>query len=247
MQFGEYIKKYVGLESYGYDASDDFLFDRAVYAWLDTVNSMPYLHWAEILAVNYDTGSRRFKMFSALSDLAISGMGTNIGQTELMTRINEIFKLTMEPNIEGIPIGTAQITVRRDVDVSESCLIVAESMNKEYRVSNSVPRLREWTLSGYVSSISVMIDAPFLIKPTIQLQCLLLDTYAKSRRPVWFKTNTGAFHKVLIKNLTMTQQPEWMNGVKVDIVLKEFMPVIAHSKLADTGSADKSNEEEANS
>ena len=120
-------------------------------------------------------------------------------------------------------------------------------MNKEYRASNSVPRLREWTLSGYVSTISAMIDAPFLIKPTIQLQCLLLDTYAKSRRPVWFKTNTGAFHKVLIKSLTMTQQPEWMNGVKVDIVLKEFLPVIAHSKLADTGSADKSNEEEANS
>jgi len=219
-------------------STDETEFESMIYSYLDTVNTDPLVHWGVIAASGAATGSERFNMFTATDYFvgAIPG-ASYLKNNKAVELLNYILKITMDPNIEGIPIGTSQISVTRDVDISESCFIVPKMNNKEYRADNAVPRLREWTINGYLSTMSSFADYGLIIKPTIVVQMKLLDTYAKSRRPVWFKTSNGTFHRVQIKHMQITQDPTMMNGAKVDIILKEYFPIVVSSTLRSSSTA----------
>lgn len=218
--------------------TDETEFESMVYSYLDTVNTDPLIHWGVIAASGAATGSKRFNVFTATDYLvgAIPG-AQKLKNNKAVELLNYILKITMDPNLEGIPIGTAQISVTRDVDISESCFIVPEYNNKEYRADNAVPRLREWAISGYLSTLSSFADYGLIIKPTIVVQMKLLDTYAKSRRPLWFKTSNGTFYRVQIKHMQITQDPTMMNGAKIDLVLKEYYPMVIKSTLRNSSTA----------
>ena len=221
-------------------STDETEFEKTVYTYLDTVNTEPLMHWSAIAASGVTTGSKRFNMFTATDYVVGAIPGASVlKDNKAVDLLNYILKITMDPNIEGIPIGASQISVTRDVDISESCFIVPKSDNKEYRADNAVPRLREWTISGYLSTMSTFADYGLVIKPTILVQMKLLDTYAKSRRPVWFKTSNGTFHRVQIKHMVIAQDPTMMNGAKIDLVLKEYFPIVINSTLRSSSTAEE--------
>lgn len=238
-------KKYEEIKE-GTISTEDTGFEKLIYEFLDTVNTEPLLHWGVIITDAVAVGSRRFHVFTASDELIgkIPYVG-KLKNNRAVEMINYLFQITMDPNIEGIPIGTAQISVTRDVDISESCFIVPEDKTKEYKADNSVPRLREWSISGYIATMSSFADYGLIIKPTILVQMKLLDTYAKSRRPVWFKSNNGTFHRVQIKHLQITQDPTMMNGAKVDIQLKEYFPITVKTTLRSSTTSEQVTEEEA--
>lgn len=139
------------------------------------------------------------------------------------TMASIIDKALTEPNIAGIPISTARIETNRDIEVSESMVVVQSTKNRTYWTDNAVPRLKEWTIEGYLTTISP-IDAGYLIKPSLQWQAYYLDVCAKSRRPVLFKTNRGEFVKVQITNLHTNEEASYNNAIQVTISLKEYNP-----------------------
>lgn len=227
-------------------STEDTEFEKIVYAYLDTVNTEPLVHWGVIAASGIATGSKRFNVFTATDYVVGAIPGAQyLKNNKAVELLNYILKITMDPNIEGIPIGTSQISVTRDVDISESCFIVPDMNTKEYRADNSVPRLREWAITGYLSTMASFADYGLIIKPTIVIQMKLLDTYAKSRRPVWFKTNNGTFYRVQIKHMQITQDPTMMNGAKIDLVLKEYYPIVVTTTLRSSSTAEQVSQEEA--
>lgn len=227
-------------------STEDTEFETLIYEYLDTVNTEPLLHWGVIATDAAAVGNRRFNHFTA-SDWVIGKIpyADKLKDNKAVDLINYLLKITMDPNIEGIPIGASQITMTRDVDISESCFIVPDKHTKEYRADNSVPRLREWSISGYLATMSSFADYGLVIKPTILVQMKLLDTYAKSRRPVWFKSNNGSFHRVQIKHLQITQDPTMMNGAKIEIQLKEYFPIMVTTTLRSSSTSEQVSEEEA--
>ena len=143
----------------------------------------------------------------------------------------ELAKAMVEPNIAGIPISSASVETNREVEISESQVIVQSTKTKKYWTDNAVPRLKEWSISGYLTSTSPL-DNGQLIKPSLQWQAYYLDIVAGSRRPVTFKTNRGEFCKVQITNLHTIEEASYNNAIKVEISLKEYNPYFITS---DTG------------
>jgi hypothetical protein len=143
-----------------------------------------------------------------------------------------LLQATVEPNIAGIPISSASIETNREIEISESQVIVQSTSQKKYLTDNAVPRLKEWTISGYLTSLSP-IDQGTLIKPSLQWQAFYLDICASSRRPVTFKTNRGEFVKVQITNLHTSEEASYNNAIKVEISLKEFNPYFVSSNMSE--------------
>ena len=139
-----------------------------------------------------------------------------------------LMKAVVEPNIAGIPISSASVDTNREIEVSESQVIVQSTKTKKYWTDNAVPRLKEWSVSGYLTSTSPL-DGGQLIKPSLQWQAYYLDICAKSRRPVTFKTNRGEFCKVQITNLHTVEEAGYNNAIKVEISLKEYNPYFIES------------------
>lgn len=137
--------------------------------------------------------------------------------------VGELARAMVEPNIAGIPISSASVDTNREVEVSESQVIVQSTKTKKYWTDNAVPRLKEWSVSGYLTSTSPL-DSGQLIKPSLQWQAYYLDVCTKSRRPVIFKTNRGEFVKVQITNLHTTEEASYNNAIKVEVSLKEYNP-----------------------
>lgn len=238
--------------------TDPTAFEERVYRYLDTVSTGKWymLHWGAMLATGAQSGTKRFNMMTGITNLLSLGDGgvisnVNVGQganrfvNDVVHMINYTLQILSDPNIEGIPISAASISVTRDVDISESVFIVPADKTKINRCDNSVPRLREWTISGYLTTLSTILDGYLLYKPTLMVQVKLLDTYAKSRRPLWFKSNNFDFHRVQIKHLTLSQDPTMMNGVKVDVVLKEYFPIEIDCTYKTSENASAETESEA--
>lgn len=143
-----------------------------------------------------------------------------------------LLQATVEPNIAGIPISSASVETNREIEISESQVIVQSTSQKKYLTDNAVPRLKEWTISGYLTSLSP-IDQGTLIKPSLQWQAFYLDICASSRRPVTFKTNRGEFVKVQITNLHTSEEASYNNAIKVEISLKEFNPYFVSSNMSE--------------
>ena len=146
--------------------------------------------------------------------------------------VTDIAKATVEPNIAGIPISSATVDTNREIEVSESQVIVQSTKTKKYWTDNAVPRLKEWTISGYLTSLSPL-DTGQYIKPSLQWQAYYLDICAKSRRPVTFKTNRGEFCKVQITNLHTVEEASYNNAIKVEISLKEYNPYFIDSDMGE--------------
>lgn len=140
------------------------------------------------------------------------------------------------PNIAGIPISSAKIETNKEVEVSESMVIVQSSATKKYWTDNSVPRLKEWIITGYLTS-TTPLDSGLQIKPSLKWQAYYLDVCAASRRPVLFKTNRGEFVKVQITNLHTTEDASYNNVIEVTISLKEYNPYYISASTGDNENA----------
>lgn len=135
----------------------------------------------------------------------------------------ELQKALIQPNLAGIPISSAKVETNKEIEISESMVIIQSKASKQYQTDNAVPRLKEWTVTGYLTSVSP-VDVGWLIKPTLQWQIFYLEACADSRRPIIFKTNRGEFRKVQITNLHTTEEASYNNGIEVNISLKEYNP-----------------------
>lgn len=201
--------------------------------WLDTVTTSPYVHKAVMLGTSGLASSKA--VAGTLSLIAKTVVGSDFFSTaktvvsKATDLLNKMNQLLMSPNIEGIPINSPSVKVSRDVDISESLVIVQDTYGKDYKTDNAVPHLREWNLEGYLTSIS-NLDSMLLIKPTLMLQMKYLDACAASRKPVWFKTNNNEFFKVQIARLYFEQTAESTNAIRVSVSLKEFKPYIVEDE-----------------
>lgn len=195
------------------------ILDKSVYWYLDNI---PESLRIGITAAG-DSSTLLSSMVLASKDIpGIMPWGRTKKVADVMNAIFEVMSL---PNIEGIPIHAESESVSRDTDVSETMIIAQNDNGKDWLTDNAVPRPREWQINGYLSSISGVLDAYFAIKPTIVLQAELLDIYAKSRRPVWFKTHDNRFYRVLISRIQTSYDPTFQNAIKVQLTLREFIPL----------------------
>lgn len=137
------------------------------------------------------------------------------------------------PNIAGIPISSPKVETNKDVEVSESMVIVQSSATKKYWTDNAVPRLKEWIVTGYLTP-TTPLDNGLVIKPSLQWQIHYLTICADSRRPVMFKTNRGEFVKVQITNLHTVEEASYNNGIEVSISLKEYNPYFVDSGVGES-------------
>lgn len=145
-------------------------------------------------------------------------------------------KTLMLPNIEGVPISSSVVNTDRSVDVGEHSMIVQSSTKKQYWTDNAVPKLKEWTIEGYITT-SLTLDNLYLVKPSLKMQINFLDMCAESRRPVLFKDNRGEFIFVNIMNLRTIEEASYNNAIKVSISLKEYKPFTVTNAVAQVGEA----------
>lgn len=145
-------------------------------------------------------------------------------------------KTLMLPNIEGVPISSSVVNTDRSVDVGEHSMIVQSSTKKQYWTDNAVPKLKEWTIEGYITT-SLTLDNLYLVKPSLKMQINFLDMCAESRRPVLFKDNRGEFIFVNIMNLRTIEEASYNNAIKVSISLKEYKPFTVTNTVAQVGEA----------
>ena len=187
------------------------------------------LHWAAI------TASGAVSTFlNPLSSWRAPGLD-DIGSISIgaSRAINTLITTLLLPNIEGIPIQADTQTCSRDVDISELMLIGqgGNAHGKQYVTDNTAPRPREWRLTGYLMPLVDWVDSYLLVKPTLAAQIGLLDRYATARAPVWFKPYYNLFEQVLISNFTYDFEPDKLNGVRVSLTLREFVPFEAESTI----------------
>lgn len=172
-------------------------------------------------------------LYNIISD-AGSAASSRLGISTVLGAhvIQDWEKVLAEPNIAGVPISASRMETNREVEVSESMVIVQDSAQKKYWTDNAVPRLKEWNIEGYITSASAL-DVGCIIKPSLTWQAYYLDVCAKSRRPVMFKTNRGEFVKVQITSLKTDEDATYNNAIKVYISLKEYNPYTVTSDIRD--------------
>lgn len=230
----------------------DSLKDTALSIWLDTVLTKPLAHWG-IIALGQQllgshtqlghtlTGTIGVKSNSVLSlieaatfdpiSLAEGTLSkiTPNAVTSMMVKsaeiMNYLYDILRDPNIEGIPIHTATLSVSREVDVSENPVIMQKDAQRAYVQDNAVPRPRKWNLDGYLMATNKMIDGFSVVKPTLIAQQKFLDFIARSRRPVWFKDHNCEFHLILITSIHMESTATTNTGVHVTLQLSEYTPL----------------------
>ena len=130
----------------------------------------------------------------------------------------------INPNIEGIPISASSESMLREVDVSVKPILVPSLSTRQYISDNAVPRPRVWSVKGYLTSLWTS-DVGFVLKPSLQYQCNILDAFARSRRPVWYKTTDCEFVKVIITALSIETQPTSSTTKAISLQLSEFIPM----------------------
>lgn len=159
-------------------------------------------------------------------------IGVSAAAAELVNAAASVFT---DPNIEGIPIKAEFQRTSRDIDVSMQMLVSqgeGDAGGKDWVTDNAAPRPRQWTIRGYLQSLSNIVDGYFIVKPTLLLQLSLLDGYAASRRPVWFKAHYSLFYRVLIEHFDFEFDPKAQNAVTVNLTLLEYTTNIAYSGRA---------------
>lgn len=206
------------------------------YAWLKTIDVAAALHWGNIttggflLGSNAISGVHRFgnadnKVVAALTvGTSILNTVANVGKVgpETAHIINAITDELKDPNIEGIPIHAEAESSSKDVEVNEQIVIVNSSNSKNIVVDNATPKLRKWSIRGYLTSTRAGLDPWLVLKPSLKVQERMLRAYADSRLPVWFKSHDGEFSKVLITHIDTSYDPKALNALLINIQLTEF-------------------------
>lgn len=212
---------------------------KTLNTWLDLVTKSKQwqlLHVGGMLTVSATEG-----MINT-SGIGFGGTQDKVNQLRSFTNsggisskaaevINKAYEYVRDPNISGIVIHSSSEKCERSVDVSERAVLSTidagtESQNtavtKSYAIDNAAPKLREWTYDGYLVSTSIFASS-LVVKDDLLLKSMLLDFYAKSRKPVMLKTSDMRFYKVLITNYSYEYTPEATNALHVQVTLKEFV------------------------
>lgn len=187
------------------------------YKWLDGPTGVEaadkVIHWGAISA-------------GSLLSWVSTKLNPPGGAAKALEILNIAADIFSDPNIEGIPIKSEGQRTSRDIDVSKQMVITQDSSgtgSKEWITDNAAPHPRTWTIRGYITSMSNVIDGLLIIKPTLLLQLHLLDYYAASRRPVWFKAHYSLFYRVLVEHFDYDFDPKIQNAIPVNLTLCEFM------------------------
>lgn len=168
---------------------------------------------ADLITKIYEAG-RTFSATTGGKELAIL---TGIDASQLKTLIESLY----QPSLCFIPIQSETLTMRRSADIGTTMLISQVNQKKEYITDNSAPRPRTWSGTGYITSLTPLIENYLVIKPTLQVQQAILEAAADSRQPVKFKTDTGEIVDVLIQDLQISASVKGMNVRAVSYTVQE--------------------------
>lgn len=223
-------QKSADLTNVAMNGDENPVLDTAVDAWLSTSMSSPGAHWAYMITTGLETG---FAKFGRPLSSSIQVIGAITGElAQMFATMAEIQQYLQDPNIDGIPIASPNVKRTREVEVSNHAIIVQSKNNMEYRTDNATPKPRRWQVEGYLRT-TLVSDHLFVIKPSLQLQEQMLDAYAASRKPVWFKDDYNQFYKVQIVNINSEHDAASSTTVKVSITLQEYKPFIVNNKIGD--------------
>lgn len=195
------------------------------------------IHWGKILGTGLlgqmtdNTVNRTRGGATDTEELKAMRLSVGSMPKEALDVLNTMYNTFKDPNIEGIPIKTPKIVCKREVQISEYGVIMESGYFNKYITDNASPSPRTWDISGYLTSCWD-IDCGLVLKPSLQLQEKFLDAFAKSRRPLWFKTDECEFVTVQIASMEIDRQAENMNAHAITIQLKEFVPLETISKAS---------------
>lgn len=162
------------------------------------------------------------------ADLGYKTLGALIGVSA--EALENILTALQQPSLCFVPIKSESLVMRRSVDIGTTMLISQADQKKDYLTDNAAPRPRTWTGSGYISSLSPLLEDGILIKPTLLVQQAILDAAAESRQSVKFKTDTGEIVDVLIQDLQIASTPKGAGVKQVSYVVQE-VKVLQNSVL----------------
>lgn len=231
---------------------------KKVNSWLQNVASNPPIHQAAIVlgallnGTNAVTNQHRFGKIGAAMTSVVAFLGsatsfiTNAGglggdimstvNNTVARELNAVLDELKNPNIEGIPIHADQELENSSSDVNQKMYIRESADNKDYRIDNTVPKLRTWTVRGYLMSNPYImpLESKLVIKPSLIAQRELLQWFKDSRKPVWFKTHDNRFFKVLINMIESQYSVQSLNSLSVNLQLTEFKALEVDSEMAET-------------
>lgn len=183
-----------------------------------------------------------------MSLMALTGQLTSaiaIGTLASMKEGGNITIALMEalanPTVCYVPIYCESYSVARESEISMSMVMTQSSGEKQFVSDNNAPHPRVWTMTGYLRSLIPYLENFIYFKPTILLQKSILDQAMLSRKTVPLKTKDGEIVEVLIKSLTLTDEPRAQNTVQVSMTVQE-LPYLESiegtlSELADAAKA----------
>lgn len=157
------------------------------------------------------------RSISSKSGTKVLAVLTGIDATQLKNLIESLY----QPSLCYIPIQSETLVMRRTADIGTTMLISQVNQKKEYITDNSAPRPRTWSGTGYITSLTPLIENYLVIKPTLQVQQAILEAAADSRQPVKFKTDTGEIVDVLIQDLQISASVKGMNVRAISYTVQE--------------------------
>lgn len=168
---------------------------------------------SDLITKIYEAG-RSFSAKAGAKQLAIL---TGVDASQVKNLIESLY----QPSLCFIPIQSETLTMRRSADIGTTMLISQVNQKKEYITDNSAPRPRAWSGTGYITSLTPLVENYLVIKPTLQVQQAILEAAADSRQPVKFKTDTGEIVDVLIQDLQISASVKGMNVRAISYTVQE--------------------------
>lgn len=194
--------------------------------WVNIISSAASTHFTKDVNRTRFSGGETYPF-----DVAINALDPHTSP-DVLKFMNDIYNATKDPNIEGIPIKSFHCTTQRDVEVADYGVIMSMGHRHENIADNAVPKPRTWNIEGYLTGKWDM-DIGFILKPSLLMQTKILDGFAVSRRPLWFKTDENEFVLAQITYFKSDKSAEVTNACKVSVQLKEFVPLeISESRNA---------------
>jgi hypothetical protein len=166
------------------------------------------------------------KNLSATAGTKLLGAITGIGAEALENVLTSL----QQPSLCFVPILSESLNMRRTVDIGTTMLITQADQKKDYITDNAAPRPRTWTGTGYITSLSPILENGVLIKPTVQAQQAVLEAAIDSRQKVKFKTDMGEVVDVLIQDLQISSTPKGAGVKRVQYTVQE-VKVLQNSVL----------------
>ena len=144
--------------------------------------------------------------------------------------LENVLTSLQQPSLCFVPILSESLSLRRTVDIGTTMLITQADQKKDYITDNAAPRPRTWTGTGYISSLSPILENGVLIKPTVQAQQAVLEAAIDSRQKVKFKTDMGEVVDVLIQDLQIASSTKGAGVKRIQYTVQE-VKVLQNSVL----------------